>query len=142
MTPRLAALALCLTACGTTSTHRAVFGPPAPPTRAVLYFPQRAQLPADYTEVGLVQSVGRGTHADADHVIEGMRAEAAALGCDAVIEGHVEQGTAMASGVGVAVRFVPGSRPPAERPAAPWGAPNASANANATVVAPWATPPR
>jgi hypothetical protein len=54
------------------------------------------------------------------HVIEGLRQQAASLGCDTVIRVKVDQGAAMASGTGVAIRTL------AARPAPAQSSPGAS----------------
>jgi hypothetical protein len=104
---RLFALALgvTLTACATTETHRVMVGPGAPrfsgPVAVVL---DGAPLPGEFEEVAIVQAIGKNGHDDLEHVVEGLRREAAALGCDAVIRVKVDQGSSLASATGVAVR--------------------------------------
>jgi hypothetical protein len=63
-----------------------------------------AAVPAGLEEVGLVQAIGYGLHADLQHVIEGLRAEAAELGCDTVAQVKVDQGASQASANGVCLR--------------------------------------
>lgn len=126
--------------CGSTATFHVITGTPGRPTRVdPRVYLEGAALPSDYAEVAIVQAVGRGTHADLEHVVEGVRAEAAALGCDAVIATHADSGQTQSSATGVAVRWTAGP-PPTPTPtravgaAVPWTPPGA------TVVAPWATP--
>jgi uncharacterized protein YbjQ (UPF0145 family) len=52
----------------------------------------------------VVQAIGKGPHADLAHVIDGLKAEAARLGCTAVINVKVDQGASTASGTGVCMR--------------------------------------
>ncbi len=140
MRPLALALALAAAGCGSTSTYRVVTGAAARPSRAEpRLFLDGASLPSNYAEIAVVQAVGRGNHADVGHVYDGLRAEAAALGADAVISARFDQGTTQASGTGVAVRWIAGPPPAATahapRPPSPW-------TQGATVVAPWATTPR
>ena len=132
------ALTLVMTAlgCGTTSTHRVVIGPVAPAQRGgVLVLSEGAALPDTYAEVAIVQAIGRGTHADAEHVLEGLRAEAATLGCDAVVRVHIDQGTNQTSATGVAIRRGVGPvRPQAVSPVPP------TPPSGDTLTAPWARP--
>jgi len=82
-------------------------------------------LPQNFEEVGIVQAIGRGTEADMPHVIEGLRQQAASLGCDTVIRVKVDQGSTVASGTGVAIRsLAPGQFPaPVQYPSGPLPAP-------------------
>ncbi len=137
----LVALALvACAACGSTSTYHVLTGAPGRPTRVdPRVYLEGASLPSDYAEVAIVQAVGRGTHADLEHVVEGVRAEAAALGCDAVIATHAGSGQTQSSATGVAVRWTAGP-PPTPSPARAAGAAGPWSPQGATVVAPWATP--
>lgn len=139
----LLALALHFAAlgCGTTSTHRVVIGPVAPAQRGgVLVLTEGAALPDTYAEVAIVQAIGRGTHADAEHVLEGLRAEAATLGCDAVVRVHIDQGTNLTSATGVAIRRGVGPvRPQAVAPTSTTPPPPPPGD---TLTAPWARPPQ
>lgn len=129
-------LATAALGCGTTSTHRVVIGPVAPAQRGgVLVLSEGAALPDTYAEVAIVQAIGRGTHADAEHVLEGLRAEAATLGCDAVVRVHIDQGTNQTSATGVAIRRGVGPvRPQAVSPVPP------TSPSSDTLTAPWARP--
>lgn len=122
MTARALALALALGAlagCGTTMTAHAITGEAAPAhARPVAVFLVGQAPPSNYAEVAVVQAVGRGDHADASHALDGLRAEAAALGCDAVLAARVDSGATAVSATGVAVRWVAGDPPAAAR--APW----------------------
>ncbi len=102
----VAFLVACLGGCGSTTTHRFLVGPPMTPASTnVAVILDGSPLPPLFVEVAIVQAVGRGTQADLEHVIDGLRREAAAVGCDAVIRVRIDQGATTASGTGVAVRI-------------------------------------
>jgi hypothetical protein len=133
----LVALALGGLGCGSTSTYHIVTGAPGRPSRNdPRLFLVGATLPSNYAEVAIVQAVGHGSHADLDHALEGLRAEAATLGCDAVISTRSDRGETQVSATGVAVRWTDG---PAPTPAMP-RTPSPWTSAPAAIVAPWATP--
>lgn len=117
---KLAALLLVLlAACGETKTHHVVTGPPGPPYYGGVTVVLEGQpLPPTFVEVAIVQAVGRGDHADLEHVIQGLRWEAGRLGCDVVIHVRIDQGGATASANGIAGRTW-GSPPPSAPIAAP-----------------------
>lgn len=138
---RLLALAFAavLCSCGTTMTARALIGQASPAhRRAVPVFLVGQAPPSNYEEVGVVQAIGRGDHADDGHALEGLREEAAALGCDGVVAAHVDVGSTQVAAVGVAVRWVAGSPPSAAR--APWSQPPSPTPAPPAVGvrSPWA----
>lgn len=143
-----AALALGLSACGSTSMYHVVIGARGPAHRRDVPVLLEGTAPSsNYTEVAVLQAIGRGNHADTEHVVEGLRAEAATLGCDAVLAVHVDQGASAASGVGVGVRWAAGAPPespaprrPAERPDNPWSTSGGATSPQGTVSAPWAAP--
>jgi hypothetical protein len=141
---RLGALALvaALCGCGTTMTAHAITGVAAPAHRRFVptYLVGQAP-PSNYAEVAVVQAIGRGDHANDGHVLQGLRDEAAALGCDAVLAVRLDMGTVQLAGVGVAVRWVAGDAPTVTR--APWSQPAAApAPPPVGVRSPWgATPP-
>ena len=121
---RLGALALAasLCGCGTTMTAHALTGRSLPAhRRAVPVFLVGQAPPSNYEEVAVVQAVGRGDHADDGHALEGLREEAASLGCDGVLAARVDVGSTQVAAVGVAVRWVAGPPPGAAR--APWSQP-------------------
>ncbi len=133
------ALTIAAAGCGSTSTYHFITGPVGRPARGEpRVFLAGASLPSNYTEVAVVQAIGRGNHADLGHVVEGLRAEAATLGCDAVIATRSDRGETQMSGTGVAVRWTEG---PAPTPAPPRGTTTTPwSPQGATVVAPWAAP--
>ena len=101
-----------LVGCGTTRASHVMLGQPGPPhERNVRIAMEGQEVPAHYVEVALIQAVGRGWHADLEHVIEGLRREAARLGCDGVIRVQVDQGSSVASATGVAIRVQEGPPP-------------------------------
>jgi len=106
-----AAMALC--GCGRVQTSRVITGPTgAPFAGQVAIVMENAPPPAQFVEVAILQSIGYGMSADLASVVGGLQAEAARLGCDAVIRVRVDQGASQASGTGVCVRTP-----------ATWGAP-------------------
>jgi len=101
----LSLLSLFTVACGATRTSRVVTGKSlAPYSGDVKVLMDGADVPKGLEEVGLVQAIGHGLHADLQHVIEGLRAEAAAMGCDTVAQVKVDQGASQASANGVCLR--------------------------------------
>jgi hypothetical protein len=99
------ALALALGGCGTTTTHRVLTGAPgAPHGGPVTIIMENAPVPWVVEEVAIVQAVGNGMQADLEHVIDGLKREAQALGCTVIVRVHVDQGSATASATGVAGR--------------------------------------
>jgi hypothetical protein len=120
----LVAWVLCAAGCGTLETHRVLTGYPGAPSGGdVLIFMQTQPGPTGLQEVGIVQAVGRGTFADLEHVIAGLKTEAASLGCTAVIGVKVDQGATTASATGVCLRPQgPAALPPGPTPS-PVGSP-------------------
>lgn len=101
----LSVLSLFTVACGTTRTSRVVTGKAsAPYSGEVKILMDGAPVPEGMEEVALVQATGYNLHANLEHVIEGLRAEASALGCDTVVRVKVDQGSAQASANGVCMR--------------------------------------
>jgi hypothetical protein len=74
----------------------------------------------EFEEVAILQAVGKAGHADLEHVVKGLRTEAAKLGCTAVVNVKVDQGDGTASGTGICAR-IPPSQPlaPPPRPGPP-----------------------
>lgn len=64
---------------------------------------ESAPQPAVAAEVGMVRAMGWGNQANLTAVIDGLRAEAALLGANAVIRVRIDQGTTNVSAVGMAV---------------------------------------
>ncbi len=136
----LIALALAALGCGSTSTFHVITGTVGRPARNdPRVFLAGATLPSNYDEVAIVQAIGRGNQADLEHVIEGLRAEAASLGCDAVIGARSDHGDTQTSGTGVAVRWTAGPPPTASTSGS--NTPSPWTPEPATVVAPWAAAP-
>lgn len=130
-------IALAALGCGSTSTYHVVTGTVGRPSRNdPRVFLAGATLPSNYDEVAIVQAIGRGNQADIDHVFEGLRAEAASLGCDAVIGARSDHGDTQASGTGVAVRWIAG--PPPQTVTRGASAPPPWTSEPAAVIAPWA----
>ena len=117
MKPRIAIAVLpflVLTGCGTLETHSVVTGAPsAAQTGPVDIVLEGSKEPEGLEEVAIVQAVGRGSKADLEDLIDGLKEEARLLGCDAVVRVHVDQGAAVASASGIAGRVRPASRGPA-----------------------------
>lgn len=140
----LGLLALALAGCGTTMTAHAIIGQGGPAhARPVAVFLAGQRPPSNYAEVALVQANGRGDHNDPAHALDGLRQEAASLGCDAVVAARVDVGTNQTAAVGVAVRWAPGDPPDAAPARAPWApaAPGAPPAAPSATQAPWSVPP-
>ncbi len=99
------AVALCanlLFACGTTETHRVVTGKPGAPYGGEIRIRMEGQgEPSDFREIAIVQAKCLNSHADLEHVIAGLRAEAASVGCNTIVRIHFDQGSSHASGTGV-----------------------------------------
>jgi hypothetical protein len=92
-------------ACGSLDVHRVVTGPVGPPSGApVSVYLDTQPPPTAFQEVAIVQAVGRGNRAHLAALLEGLKQEAASMGCDAVIRVRVDQGSSTASAIGVAVR--------------------------------------
>jgi hypothetical protein len=73
--------------------------------------------PPAFVEVAIVQAVGHGWNANLAEVINGLRFEAARLGCDIVIHVRVDQGGSTTSGTGIAGRAAGAPQPwPAPQP--------------------------
>lgn len=96
-----------LGACGTTTTHAVLTGSPgapAGPGGGVQIVMGDEQPPQGMTEVGIVQAIGHGTHADLEHVVAGLQEKARELGCTVVAKVKIDQGASTASGTGVCLR--------------------------------------
>jgi hypothetical protein len=99
------ALAIALGGCGSTTTHRVLTGTPGVPHGGpVTIIMENAPVPWVVEEVAIVQAVGEGVQADLEHVIDGLKREAQALGCSVVVRVHIDQGSSTASATGVAGR--------------------------------------
>lgn len=128
--------------CGTILTAHAIIGRGGPAhTRPVEIVLVGQRASRNYEEVAVVQAIGRGDQGDAAHVLDGLRREAAALGCDAVLAVRVDVGTRQASAVGVAVRWVPGDPPDRLPPSPPWATVAPAGAPSSVVRAPWSVPP-
>ena len=107
----LLVLSIALAGCGFTEVHEVLLRPSAPPAAQgveVYVGGQNPQRP--FYEVGLLQAVGHGSDANAEHITKTLALRAASVGCDAVVRVHVDQGYSMANVVGVCVRWA-GSLP-------------------------------
>lgn len=108
-----------LAACAYTTRHRVVTGRPGAPYagEVALYMAGAAAPP--YEEVAIVQAVGQGAHADLEHVVNGMKREAAELGCNALTNVKIDQGSNTASGTAICARVPPTTAPQGARPVGP-----------------------
>ena len=105
MSRALLLLATLSLGCGTTLVQRHLLGPPgAPHTRSVRTILDGDPVPSAQP-VALVHAVGRGLNADLPHVLDGLRAEAQRLGCDAVVQLRIARSSSTLSAVGYAVRW-------------------------------------
>jgi hypothetical protein len=101
-----ALLAACfaVAGCGTMRTGHVLTGQPGPPRGGVRIFLQGQPMPAGVEEVAIVQAVGSGVYARLENVVAGLQEEAGRLGCDAVLNVKIDQGSSTASGTGTCVR--------------------------------------
>ena len=105
-----AAWAAC-TGCSYTTTHHVLTGQALPPYAGpVTIVLEGAPMPPNVQEVAIVQAVGNGGDADLEHTVEGLKKEARALGCDIVVNVHVDQGANTAAASGVAGRSGPAAQ--------------------------------
>jgi hypothetical protein len=106
----LAAFVLAVTAaCGRTELHEVMLRAPAvPPSRPVEIYVVGQDPGRPYDEVALVEAVGFGADADAEHVVRTLGHRAGELGCDAVVRVRVDTGSTMVHGYGVCVRWLVG----------------------------------
>ena len=143
MAPRFlfaAVLPLALAGCGFTEVHEVLLRPSAPPAAQgveVYVGGQNPQRP--FYEVGLLQAVGHGSDANAEHITKAIALRAASVGCDAVVRVHVDQGYTMANVVGICVRWA-GSLPVPPPPPPPPDAPVPSAPGPSDETLPPAAP--
>lgn len=91
--------------CGALTMHHVLTGAPAPAfggdVRVVM---EGSEGPSGFVEIAIVQAHGTGQNADLEHVIDGLRVRAAALGCDTIVRVRVDQGVSNASASGVCGR--------------------------------------
>lgn len=81
-------------------------GQPAPPhTGDVRVYMQGQEAPAGYTEIAIVQGHGAGRYAAMPDVVGALQADAASLGCNAVLNVRIDQGSSNATANGVCVRY-------------------------------------
>jgi hypothetical protein len=134
--------------CGTTYVQHHLIGQPgAPHSRPVRTILDGERVPPA-RPIALLQVVGRGVNADLPHLIDGLRAEAQRLGCDAVVQVRIARAVSTATAVGFAVRWtaqpegVPRATPPSGP--APWAAPPPLVapvpSAPADASPPWSAP--
>lgn len=135
-----------LLACAYTTTHRVMTGSPSAAHSGEVAVFMVGTPPPPYQEVAIVQAVGNGGHADLEHVVEGLKEEARRLGCTAIVNVKVDQGSGTASGTGICGRLLPtASSPPPTPPAAPPPvavAPVASASPAAAPIDAGSEPPQ
>ena len=99
-----AAILLALSGCATVSGEHVLTGTPGPAhDGAVKVVMEGAAEPVGYQEVGIVSATGVSTQATLVAVLGQLQAEAAKLGCDAVIHVRYDRGAESATGTGVAV---------------------------------------
>lgn len=63
------------------------------------------QAVGEFEEVAIVSATGRGTNASLPAVLGALQADAASLGCDAIIRVRYDRGVESATATGVAVRM-------------------------------------
>jgi hypothetical protein len=89
---------------GSLETHHVLTGPPGPPSQGVQIFLQGQPSPPGLHEVAIVQAVGTGNKAKLETVIDGLKVEGQQLGCTAVINAKIDQGSGTASATGTCMR--------------------------------------
>lgn len=111
-------LAVILSACvaARTSTEHVLTGTPgAPYTGEVRIFLEGSPVSAPYQEVAIVSATGQGPESLLPAILGALQAEAAQLGCDAVIRVRYDRGQSSATATGVGVRL----QSPADQPQSP-----------------------
>jgi hypothetical protein len=89
-------------ACVGTRTYRVLVGNTAAPHQGrIALFLNGARAPDAFEEVAVVQAVG----GDMEHVVTALQREAAQLGCDAIVNMRIDQGSSVTSATGMAVRL-------------------------------------
>jgi len=111
--------ALVAAGCGTMQSRHVLTGPPGPPRGGVRVVLQGQPVPDGLQEVAIVQAVGTGMYARLEDIVGGLQAEAGSLGCSAVVNVKIDQGSTTASGTGTCVRDMPPGAPPLTAPVAP-----------------------
>ena len=93
-----------LSGCVTLKAEHVITGTPrAPFAGEVKVVMENAPLTGEYEEVAILNSAGVGQDSTLPSVIKALQAEAASLGCNAVIRVRFDQGLTQASATGVAV---------------------------------------
>jgi hypothetical protein len=95
------AAALASAACGTRTYHVMVGTAAAPNQGRIALFLNGARAPEGFQEVAVVQAVGN----DMERVVTALQREAAQLGCDAIVNLRIDQGSSETSATGMAVRL-------------------------------------
>jgi hypothetical protein len=90
-------------ACGVgTRTYRVLVGTTSAPHQGrIALFLNGARAPDAFEEVAVVQAVG----GDMERVVTALQREAAQLGCDAIVNVRIDQGSSLTSATGMAVRL-------------------------------------
>ena len=98
----IVAAALAGAACTGTRTYHVMVGTAAAPHQGrIALFLDGARAPEAFEEVALVQAVG----GDMERVVAALQREAAQLGCDAIVNMRIDQGSNGTSATGMAVRL-------------------------------------
>ncbi len=129
-----------LAACAYTTTHRVVTGQPGPPHTGEVAVYMAGVAAPPYEEVAIVQAVGQGAHADLEHVVTGLKREAAKLGCNTLANVKIDQGSGTASGTAICARVPPTTAPHSAPPSAPAPAPTPAPPSTPVEVQPTSTP--
>ena len=101
-------VALGLTGCvalNVTAEHVLTGTPRAAYAGSVKIVMDGAQAEGAYDEVAVVSATGRSLNASLPAVLGALQAEAASLGCDAIIRVRYDRGVESATATGVAVRL-------------------------------------
>jgi hypothetical protein len=84
----------------------------APPVdRPAFVYVEGQMPPGEFYELGLVQTIGFGSDADAEELVRVLAHDAAEAGCQAIVRVAIDMGATRAHASGVCVRFV-GAPPP------------------------------
>lgn len=129
--------------CGTLESRHVLTGPPGPPRGDVHIVLMGQPVPEGLQEVAIVQAVGTGVYARLEDVVGGLKAEGGRLGCTAIVNVKIDQGSHTASGTGTCVREAmaaaspaptmnpaPSPGPPAHAPSPPTAAGKPDSGAN------------
>jgi len=101
------AVGVLVAACGGhVDSHQALLRTAPPFERPAFVYVEGQMPPGEFYELGLVQTIGFGSDADAEELVRVLAHDAAEAGCQAVVRVAIDMGTTRAHASGVCVRFV------------------------------------